>query len=50
MFGLEGRYATALYSAASKLKQLETVESELVKFQVKTNVDNKVWFCLDLLQ
>ncbi|XP_075920662.1 ATP synthase peripheral stalk subunit OSCP, mitochondrial [Petromyzon marinus] len=30
LFGLEGRYATALYSAASKQKQLETVEKELV--------------------
>ncbi|CAM9239515.1 unnamed protein product, partial [Lampetra fluviatilis] len=30
LFGLEGRYATALYSAASKQKQLDTVEKELV--------------------
>lgn len=33
LFGLEGRYATALYSAATKLKQLEKVESELTQVQ-----------------
>lgn len=33
IFGLEGRYATALYSAASKLKQLESVEKELTQVQ-----------------
>lgn len=34
MFGLEGRYATALYIAATKLKQLDSVESELNQIQV----------------
>lgn len=29
LFGLEGRYATALYTAATKLKQLEAVENEV---------------------
>ena len=29
MYGLEGRYATALYSAATKQKKLEQVEKEL---------------------
>lgn len=33
IFGLEGRYATALYSAATKLKQLDSVEKELVQVQ-----------------
>ena len=33
VFGLEGRYATALYSAASKQKSLEKVEKELITFQ-----------------
>lgn len=33
MFGSEGRYATALYSAASKQKQLESVEKDLVQIQ-----------------
>lgn len=35
LFGLEGRYATALYSAATKMKQLEKVESELLHLQVE---------------
>ena len=34
VFGLEGRYATALFSAASKQKSLDAVEKDLVKFQV----------------
>lgn len=34
LFGLEGRYATALYTAATKLKQLESVENELNQVQV----------------
>merc|ERR1711935_40309 len=33
LFGLEGRYAHALYSAASKEKKLDAVEQELKKFQ-----------------
>uniref|UniRef100_A0A8C5N1X2 ATP synthase peripheral stalk subunit OSCP, mitochondrial n=1 Tax=Leptobrachium leishanense TaxID=445787 RepID=A0A8C5N1X2_9ANUR len=31
IFGLEGRYATALYSAASKEKKLDQVEKELIR-------------------
>jgi F-type H+-transporting ATPase subunit O len=30
LFGIEGRYATALYSAASKEKQLDAVEKDLI--------------------
>lgn len=33
VFGLEGRYATALYSAASKQKQLDVVEKDLLRLQ-----------------
>lgn len=33
MFGIEGRYATALYSAASKQKQLDSVEKDLKDVQ-----------------
>lgn len=40
MFGVEGRYATALYSAASKQKQLETVEKELTAFGVRITTYN----------
>lgn len=42
LFGLEGRYATALYSAATKLKQLDAVEKELVKFQATMKTDTKL--------
>lgn len=34
VFGLEGRYAHALFSAASKKKVLTKVEDELKDFQV----------------
>lgn len=33
LFGLEGRYATALYTAATKMGQLDAVEKELVQVQ-----------------
>lgn len=33
LFGLEGRYATALYTAATKLNQLDGVEKELTQVQ-----------------
>ncbi|XP_049833902.1 ATP synthase subunit O, mitochondrial [Schistocerca gregaria] len=42
VFGLEGRYASALYSAASKLKQLDAVEKELTKFQQTIRTDVKL--------
>lgn len=33
VFGVEGRYATALYSAATKLKELDAVEKDLSAIQ-----------------
>lgn len=42
VFGIEGRYATALYSAASKQKQLDIVEKELVNFQGSMKTDVKL--------
>lgn len=42
VFGLEGRYATALYSAASKAKSLDTVEKELFQFQQSIKADAKL--------
>lgn len=33
LFGLEGRYATALYTAATKMRQLDSVEKELAQVQ-----------------
>ena len=40
--GLEGRYATALYTAAFKKKSLETVEGELKKVQAVIQKDANV--------
>ncbi|XP_061387241.1 ATP synthase subunit O, mitochondrial [Musca vetustissima] len=42
VFGLEGRYATALYSAATKLKQLDQVEKDLLAFQATLKQDKKL--------
>ncbi|XP_047515353.1 ATP synthase subunit O, mitochondrial [Pieris napi] len=42
VFGIDGRYATALYSAASKSKSLDTVEKELVHFQKSIKSDAKL--------
>uniref|UniRef100_A0A069DPH1 Oligomycin sensitivity conferral protein n=1 Tax=Panstrongylus megistus TaxID=65343 RepID=A0A069DPH1_9HEMI len=39
VFGLDGRYATALYSAASKLKQLDVVEKDLENVQKTLKAD-----------
>merc|ERR1712170_17543 len=39
LFGLEGRYAHALYSAASKEKKLDAVEKELKAFQALVSKD-----------
>jgi len=36
LFGIEGRYAHALYSAAYKNKQVTKVETELKNFEVRT--------------
>ncbi|XP_066251101.1 ATP synthase subunit O, mitochondrial [Euwallacea similis] len=41
IFGIEGRYATALYSAASKQKTLEAVEKDLLKLQQSLKSDPK---------
>ncbi|CAB0028755.1 unnamed protein product [Trichogramma brassicae] len=42
VFGLEGRYAMALFSAASKQKSLDVVEKDLVKFQGLLKTDKKL--------
>lgn len=42
MFGVEGRYATALYSAATKLKQLEAVEKDLAAIQKAIRANPKI--------
>nr|CAG4643524.1 EOG090X0EB8 [Ilyocryptus agilis] len=42
VFGLEGRYASALYSAASKNKSLEKVEKELNDFQATMTKDKRL--------
>ncbi|CAB4055445.1 ATPeF0O [Lepeophtheirus salmonis] len=39
VYGTEGRYATALYSAASKQKSLPTVEKDLMGFKVVMDKD-----------
>ncbi|CAG9835771.1 unnamed protein product [Diabrotica balteata] len=42
IFGIEGRYASALYSAASKQKSLEGVEKDLLKLQGALKTDAKL--------
>lgn len=42
VFGLEGRYAAALYSAASKSKSLDAVEKELNNFKQSIKADPKL--------
>lgn len=42
IFGMEGRYACALYSAATKMKTLDQVEKDLVKFQATIKKDEKL--------
>lgn len=42
VFGIEGRYACALYSAASKQKSLEAVEKDLTRFQSEYKQDVKL--------
>lgn len=41
VFGLAGRYANALYSGASKKKELDKVEGELKKVQSTIKSDKK---------
>ena len=47
MHGIDGRYATALFSAAQKTSQLETVESELKKVQQAIQKDEKMRLFLE---
>lgn len=42
LFGIDGRYATALYSAATKQKTLDAVEKDLLKFQAAVKTDAKL--------
>ncbi|CAK9804585.1 ATP synthase subunit O, mitochondrial [Anthophora quadrimaculata] len=42
VFGVEGRYATALYSAATKQKTLNNVEKDLLKFEGLMKQDAKL--------
>jgi len=42
VFGIEGRYATALYSAATKKKALDTVEKDLKTFQATLKKDPRL--------
>nr|AOR07095.1 mitochondrial ATP synthase subunit OSCP-like precursor [Mesenchytraeus antaeus] len=42
LFGIEGRYAHALYSAASKEKKLEIVEKEIKEIQSTLKTDVKL--------
>lgn len=42
VFGIEGRYASALYSAASKMKQLDAAEKDLNNLQQALRGDNKL--------
>ncbi|CAG5120340.1 unnamed protein product [Candidula unifasciata] len=42
VYGVEGRYATALYSAASKQNKLEAVEKELTTLQSELKKDRKL--------
>ena len=46
VFGLEGRYAHAAYSAATKQKQLDKVEQEFTKLKVCfAHVDSSPKMC-----
>ena len=42
VFGTEGRYATALYSAATKKKALDAVEKDLKKFSETLKKDGRL--------
>lgn len=42
VFGTEGRYAAALYSAASKQKSLDAVEKDLKAFQAQLKKDTRL--------
>lgn len=47
LFGLDGRYATALYTAAARESQLEAVEKELKQVQAVVAKDKNVQTLLD---
>ncbi|ORX94009.1 F1 complex, OSCP/delta subunit of ATPase [Basidiobolus meristosporus CBS 931.73] len=47
LFGLDGRYATALFTAAAKKNQLDAVESELTKLKQVIDKSEKVQFFLE---
>lgn len=47
LFGLDGRYATALYTAAARENVLETVEKELKQVQSVVAKDKKVQSLLE---
>ena len=42
VYGVEGRYATALYSAASKQKALDAVEKDLSAFAAQIQKDKRL--------
>ncbi|EDW38336.1 GL12538 [Drosophila persimilis] len=42
LFGLEARYATALYSAATKMNTLDQVEKDLIALQTSLKTDKKL--------
>ncbi|BFZ09431.1 hypothetical protein BsWGS_12470 [Bradybaena similaris] len=42
VYGVEGRYATALYSAASKQNKLDTVDKEVTALQAELKKDKKL--------
>lgn len=46
VYGVEGRYATALYSAASKQKNLDKVEQELGRVAVSVSLFKSLDKCL----
>lgn len=47
MHGIDGRYATALYNAASKTKSLDAVETDLKRMQSVIEKDTKLRFFLE---
>ncbi|KAK9722711.1 ATP synthase F0 subcomplex subunit OSCP atp5 [Basidiobolus ranarum] len=47
LFGLDGRYATALFTAASKTNQLDAVEGELTKLKQVIDKSDKIQFFLE---
>lgn len=50
VYGVEGRYATALFSAASKQKSLDKVEQELGRVFVSFTLDFPLFVCACFIQ